>query len=90
VVQLAAATTLYAQEKPDGVYSKDQLRRIVFETYAKLAQQDPGTLDVKEISTLIGPDFRQALQDADDCVRRHDTCYDRHAKQFAKLAARAS
>lgn len=81
VVQLAAATALYEEGgSPD--YPKDKLKTIIFETYAKLGQQDKGTLNQMEVSGLIGPDFQQALGDANDCVQNKETCYAKHAKAY--------
>jgi hypothetical protein len=88
VVQLAAARSLYAQADKatkaiSDKYPKDKLKRIIFETYAKLAQQDPGSLNAEEVSSLIGPDYSQPLAEAEDCIRNSSACYEAHAKAFA-------
>lgn len=75
VVQLAAATKLYRDGGSDK-YKTGDLKRIAFESYAKLAQQSEGSLNEIEVSALIGPDedFQAALRNANTCVKNHVTC----------------
>lgn len=79
VVQLAAARGLQGKPLPASsdprmtewrdLYSQDGLDRLVFRTLAELAMRDSETLNMEEMTKLMG-EYGPALSEAKACMRR--------------------
>jgi hypothetical protein len=57
-------------------YSETRLKRILFETKAKLAPRTKPSLAAAELSKLLGPDHEWALRFAEACVDAGAACVD--------------